>query len=263
MIRATVGILAGVGGGFDADYQAVLDYATTQGYTLPSASQQELQNQLVVDLKDAGVWNKLDTFSLFATDGDSDFALIDWIRLTQYSAVNSPSFTTNEGFQSNGTSSYINSNFNPNTQGINYQLDDASFGVYLLQNTNGNYCHIGGLIGSTQRIQLVMNRGGNLTRVNDGTSGFPSTDITSTGLIFANRVNSTTINIYDNNTLHEQKTQSSGSIPNLNINVLAWNFNGTPGFYTVDKTSMAYLGANLTSESSDFYTAVNSYMTSI
>jgi hypothetical protein len=31
---------SGGGGGFDADYQAVLNYATTQGYTLPSAGQQ-------------------------------------------------------------------------------------------------------------------------------------------------------------------------------------------------------------------------------
>jgi hypothetical protein len=77
----------------DADYQAVLDYATTQGYTLPSAGQQTLQNQLIVDLKAGGIWSKLDTFAVFATDGDEDFALIDWIRLTQYTAVNSPTFT--------------------------------------------------------------------------------------------------------------------------------------------------------------------------
>jgi len=36
-------------GGFDADYQAVLNYATTQGYSLPSASQQTKQNKLLVD----------------------------------------------------------------------------------------------------------------------------------------------------------------------------------------------------------------------
>ena len=49
------------GGGFDADYQAVLNYATSQGYTLPSASQQILQNQLVLDLKSGGIWSKLDS----------------------------------------------------------------------------------------------------------------------------------------------------------------------------------------------------------
>jgi hypothetical protein len=40
-----------------------------------------------------GIWSKLDTFSVFATDGDSDFALIDWKRLSDYTAVNSPTFT--------------------------------------------------------------------------------------------------------------------------------------------------------------------------
>jgi hypothetical protein len=84
--------------GMDADYKAILDYATTQGYTLPSASQQLLQEQLLIDLKDAGIWSKLDTFAVFATDGDSDFALIDWKRLTDYTAINSPTFTSNEGF---------------------------------------------------------------------------------------------------------------------------------------------------------------------
>jgi hypothetical protein len=77
----------------DADYQAVLDYATTQGYTLPSASQQLLQNQLVVDLKAGGIWSKLDTFAVFATDGDSDFALIDWKRLIiMFSRYNSSNY---------------------------------------------------------------------------------------------------------------------------------------------------------------------------
>ena len=59
---------------YDTDYQAILDYATTQGYTLPSDSQKTLQNQLLVDLKAAGIWSKLDTFANFATDGSSDFA---------------------------------------------------------------------------------------------------------------------------------------------------------------------------------------------
>jgi hypothetical protein len=96
---------------FDADYQAVLNYGTTQGYTLPSAGQQTLQNQLVLDLKAGGIWSKLDTFAVFATDGDSDFALIDWKRLTDYTAVNSPTFTADEGFTGNGTSSYVDNTY--------------------------------------------------------------------------------------------------------------------------------------------------------
>ena len=104
---------------YDSEYKAILDYATTQGYKLPSVSQRLKQSVLLSSLKTAGVWSKLDTFANFATDGDSNFALIDWKRLTQYTAVNSPTFTTNQGFQGNGTSSYIDTNFNAVLHGVN------------------------------------------------------------------------------------------------------------------------------------------------
>ena len=47
-------LVVGEIGGFDADYQAILDYATIEGYTLPSEGQQTLQNTLVTSLKSAG-----------------------------------------------------------------------------------------------------------------------------------------------------------------------------------------------------------------
>jgi hypothetical protein len=142
--------------GMDADYKAILDYATTQGYTLPSASQQLLQEQLLIDLKDAGIWSKLDTFAVFATDGDSDFALIDWKRLTDYTAINSPTFTSNEGFTGNGTSSYIDTNWNPATQGVNYTQNDACFGGWRLNNINSGASDLWGLLFLYQCVMIIM-----------------------------------------------------------------------------------------------------------
>jgi hypothetical protein len=118
----------------DPDYIAILNYATIQGYTLPTPAVQLHQNRLINDLKAAGIWSKLDTFAVFATNGNSNFALIDWKRLTQYTAVNSPSFTTNQGFKGNGSNMYINMNYNPVTNGINFLQDNASMGVYISQN---------------------------------------------------------------------------------------------------------------------------------
>jgi len=117
----------------DPDYKQVLEYAISQGYTLPSFEQQLLQEQLIVDLKDAGVWSKLDTFSVFATDGDINFALIDWVRLTDYTAINSPTFTTNKGFNSDGTSSYIETNYNLLIDSVNYQQNDAGVFTFLTE----------------------------------------------------------------------------------------------------------------------------------
>ena len=114
---------------FDSDYQAVLDFATSEGITLPSANQQILQNQVVLSLKDKGLWNKKDVFGLFATNGNVDFALICWKRLIKMDAVNSPSFSANAGFTGNGTSSYIDTLFVPATDGVNFLQDDAGISV--------------------------------------------------------------------------------------------------------------------------------------
>jgi hypothetical protein len=48
----------------ETEYQAVLDYATTQTYTLPTISQRNQQNLLLYNLKQDGIWNKLDTFAV-------------------------------------------------------------------------------------------------------------------------------------------------------------------------------------------------------
>ena len=124
-----MGGFRGGGGGFDTDYQAVLDFATSEGITLPSANQQILQNNVVLSLKDKGLWNKKDAFGLFATDGNVDFALICWKRLIKMTAFNSPAFAENAGFTGNGTSSYIDTKFKSATDGVNFLLDDAGYSV--------------------------------------------------------------------------------------------------------------------------------------
>ena len=123
---------------FDPAYQAVLDFATSEGITLPSANQQILQNNVVLSLKDKGLWNKKDVFGLFATNGNVDFALICWKRLIKMDAINSPTFTINGGFDGNGSSSYIDTLFRPAIDGVNFLQDDAGVSVNTNQ-TSGNY----------------------------------------------------------------------------------------------------------------------------
>ena len=146
MILATHGIVGSQIGQVDSDYQAVLDYATTQGYTLPSASQKLLQEQLIKDLKSAGIWSKLDTFYVFATDGDSDFASINWKDPNNYeiTEVNSPTFTTNVGFTGDGVSAYLNTNYSASTNGVNFTVNNASAMYYRENNANATTSATGG-----------------------------------------------------------------------------------------------------------------------
>ena len=70
-----IGVDVGV---LDPDYQAVLDYATSQGYSLPSTTQQRLDNTLVTGLKQAGYWTQMDQFFVFAHPTSRNFAEINW-----------------------------------------------------------------------------------------------------------------------------------------------------------------------------------------
>jgi hypothetical protein len=118
---------------YDADYQAILDRSTTLGYTAPSASQQTLQNTLVTDLKAAGVWDKLDVFYVFATDGDSDFATLNWKAPSSFQTTkaNSPTFTADSGFKGDGATAYLDTNFVIPTDVTNYAQNNASTFTYF------------------------------------------------------------------------------------------------------------------------------------
>jgi len=238
-------------GKFDNDYQAILNYATTQGYTLPSSSQQALQNELIVDLKAAGVWSKLDTFSVFATDGNSDFALIDWKRLSQYTAVNSPTFTTNEGFSGNGTSSYIETNFIPSINGVNYTLNNASRIAWV---TGAGATPIDGFSSFTN--SMIKNNSVN-QRINSGTTLSTSVDNTPDGYRCINRTSLTNVEFFIGTT-QNSRTQASGALPTAEQFILRNQSN-----YSTNEIWVYGMGASLVSENTDFYNALNTYLTSI
>jgi len=240
---------------FNPDYQAILNYATTQGYTLPSPGQRAKQNQLLVGLKRAGAWSKLDTFAVFATDGDSNFALIDWKRLTTYTAVNSPAFTTNAGFRGDGASSYIDTNFNPATNGVNYNQNNASRFLWnkivsvasrwldgnIVANTNGMY--------SNNSIN---------NKINQGTANLSAAaPMNNLGLSSINRISSTDVVLFDDTTQYTG-TANSSSVSSNNQFIFRGGTN-----YSNSQTSVYGMGASLVSENTALYNALNTYLTSL
>ena len=260
-----IGIGVGVGrqrfagGGapaFDEDYQAVLDYATTQGYTLPSSGQQILQNQLVVDLKDGGIWSKLDTFGVFATDGDSDFALIDWIRLSDYTAVNSPTFTTDEGFQGDGTSSYINTNFNPATQGVNFANNNAGISLYVkIAPTLGLE-----ISGEPNSVIRLRNSSSVLQRLNSGSNALANINMSGTGVLTWNKNSISNWTFYNN--LTQSFNGSFVSVGSPNNNLLIFSTNATTTFSN-PQISIVAMGSSLDAENTNLNTHFNSYINSL
>jgi len=245
---------------FDSDYQAILNYATSLGYALPSVSQRVKQNTLLVSLKSSGIWNKLDSFCMFATDGSSDFALIDWKRLSLYTAVNSPTFTINSGFLGNGTSSYIDTNFNIST-GTNYTLNNASRNWWLKDSGSGTGNQLEGILASNYNGTSFFNNAGQ--RINSSGSASISVDMNVYGWRGWYRSTSTNI-AYSKYTFFldyaDTNTQTSSSLVSANQTIMR-NFSGFGGrriwqFYS--------LGGNfLSAENTIYYTAINKYINSI
>lgn len=227
MIRATIGILAGSAGGFDADYQAILDYATTQGYTLPSASQQALQNQLVVDLKSAGIWSKLDIFYVCATDANSDFASINWKNPNNFEIieVNSPTFTTNEGFYSDGVSAYLDTQYNLSTDSVNFTQDDGCVFIFAPKTGNSETKYYYG----TETTLYLSYRLNNARMWHTSSSNYIGasldTGTTNPQIHFSNRtasasVNSRTTNFINGITNTATGATVSSALLSLNMNFL-------------------------------------------
>lgn len=259
-----VGIGVGVGrqrvsgrsAAFDSDYQAVLTYATSLGYTLPSSAQQIKQNQLMLDLKAAGVWSKLDTFAMFANDGGSNFGLIDWKRLSLYTAVNSPTFTSNQGFQGNGTSSYIDTNFNPATQGVNYTLNNAS--RYIYSRINAANRVYDGVANSTANSITAFDSA--LHRINQGGNNLSTTFALggSTGVKSIHRTSSTSVTLYNAKSASSGLTATSTATTNENQLILR-----SATSCTAHQISAYAMGASLVSENTSFVDAFDTYITSL
>jgi hypothetical protein len=210
-INKTIFTSSGGGGGFDADYQAVLNYATTQGYTLPSSGQQILQNQLVVDLKDGAVWSDLDLFYVFATDGDEDFATINWKDVNNFEAtkINSPNFTTNVGFNSDGTSSYLNTNYNVSTDSSNFQLLSNSLHYYVANNPPGSWHHASRDANDINQITY----GQSIKRHQGDVGNFPNLP-TVANSFFSSIRNGTSTEQYIDNTLNRTIINTPLVLPN-------------------------------------------------
>lgn len=244
----------------DADYQAVLDRSTALGYTTPSASQQTIQNTLVTDLKAAGVWDKLDVFYCFATDGDSDFATLNWKAPSshQVTKVNSPAFNTNSGFAGNGSSSYLNTNYNPATSGANYTLNDASISIWSNDFVLNNF--ITGVESSSFNCLRMSSTSAN-QRINMGASAAfaPRVNLSDSSKKFRqlNRTSSTdaTAFIDTTSTTH---TASSTEIESQNQTILR-----SANAYSSTEAAFFGMGASLVSENADFYNALNTYKSAL
>ena len=129
------------GSGYNANYQAVIDYANSESLTLPNSTIQNLQNDFAISINP--FFSKFAELHFFAGEaGKSGFKSIDWARLNKANYYNSPTFLE-RGVKGNRTSAYIDLNFNAE---IETTIDSLTFGFFLPNNyrTGSAYSNMGG-----------------------------------------------------------------------------------------------------------------------
>src|SRR5690606_29926553 len=190
---------------FDEDYQAILDYALSQSYSIPTLAQQVKQNQFVLDLKAAGIWTQLDLLYVFATDGDRDFAKINWIDPGSFTATehNTPSFTVNEGFTGNGSNAYLDTGWDSSNNGDNFQEEECSWFFYCNNNISNNSQNPFGLHEDTTAgaNRIIFNTGGlNIDVSQINSAGFQTSFDGTNGFFHCRRVSDNDVRLFKNGT---------------------------------------------------------------
>lgn len=245
---------------YDAATQALLDQATTDGYTAANGTALTALDTFISTLKSDGIWTLLDALWLPATNGDSDFACYNLKDPTTFklTKVNSPTFTSLEGFTGNGTSSYLNTNYSPSTDGINIDTNDISVGAYVRsvggsgilvgsQNTTGNTNGI--LLPDSSALRLVS-------------SGFISSSA-SAGFYQIDRAVSVDIKQYQDGTNTATNTITITNYPSQSLFIGARNQEGTANVFSTAQVSMAYVSSTINGKFTEFYNAIQAYMTAI
>ena len=260
--------VSGGGAAFDSDYQAVLTYATSLGYTLPSSAQQIKQNQLMLDLKSGGIWSDCDVIRIAANDAGLNFSTINWKapNTNQATLINSPTFVSNSGIQGNGTSSYINENFAP-SNGINFQLNDASEFIWVNSaiSVAGFLCGVNDS-GGTNGLSIERDSGNSVyPRINASTSLFYANAINNAYGLFGNHRNSSTsVNFSKDGIIKSTSSISSTSRTSKNSFSMCRNNNGGAVNFLNLIYSAKFFGKNITgAKLSNLYNVLNTYMTSL
>jgi hypothetical protein len=169
-----------MGSGVLAQYQALLDKASDDGVTLPSATRAADQ-AFITELIDAGVWEAADRIGVhhFNDVNLKDFSLYNWKDPDAFELSHIVSEGTDSalGWNWDGSTNAGDTNFNPATQGVKYLLNDASRFAYIEAAATIGTVIDGNEAGVNNKM---LNENSTLHRINSGNVG--ALDLSGTGL---------------------------------------------------------------------------------
>jgi hypothetical protein len=270
-VGVRVGGFTASGGGaapvYDADAQAFFDRVTTAGGTL-STTEKNATNQLVLDMKSAGIWSSMK--AVYPMVGASAAACAQNLKSSSFTGTFTSGWTfASTGVTPNGTSAYFDTTLVSNTS---LTLNSASFSVYSRNDvTTGTNQSWGGTSQSSYSPLI-----GNSILTTKGVNGYvynfnpPDVLVSAAGqnlaaMFITTRTSVASAKEFRNNTILATTTNQGQTTQPTNSFTFG-AFRNSTGFqdYNTFEYAFAHIGDGLTdTQVSNFYTAVQAFQTTI
>jgi hypothetical protein len=244
------------------------DVATyISGLSTPlSSGQKTLINNFVVGLKsDLSITNLSDMFDvMYILAGETaESSLRNLVeRHHDATVVSAMAWTALEGYTGDGVADYLDTHYNPATEGVNFAQNDASIGMYNRLNVVSqisSWDDVATPSANQSTIHCIANHNDSYSRFNNTINDYrtcTTTDIR--GLFVINR----TGNLYTNNVIYLNKTAptmsgegTSNTItpPSLNLYIAAEDkaSTGADSFQS-QQTSFVFIGKHITTAQRDY-----------
>lgn len=228
----------------------------------PTDFRKGLIARLIGELYAGSCWSTNDLLYVCAAH-DEQAGRLNWMNPGTYTmtAVNSPTFTTDRGFAGNASTSYLDTNFAPNTNAVQFTQNNGIVGVY--QRTGGSNGNAPWSINNASGSVSAAGGTGTSTRgrVNSGSDLNGSAGGTQPLLGQARRNDSSNVSILrDGVEVTAPTARASGAIGagNMRMGVFA------SATFVPHQVAAAHLGAYLDdTKALAFYTALNAYMVAV
>jgi hypothetical protein len=245
---------------FDSDAQAFFDRVTTAGGTLTTTEKQAV-NQLVLDMKSAGIWSSMK--AVYPMVGASAAACAQNLKSSSFTGTFTSGWTfASTGVTPNGTSAYMDTGLNQSTQ---LTQTSGEIGAYFRTNIAATQVDMGAYQG-TSGYALI-------TKLSDSFfyGRVASIDIDSTyqppttlGLFSVKANGTNSMKFVRNGVIVSTKSTTTSALVSINLAVGAGRTSGGLIFPSNKQTAFNYISDSLTdTQNANFYTAVQAFQTTL
>ncbi len=224
---------------------------TAVGKTMTTAGKEFISDMFTMYKDSLSITSLQNFFDVlyFLDIGEETAGKLNWVKNAHnITNVNSVTFDST-GAIGNGTTAYLNLNYNPSTQKVNVSLNSVSLGVYnKTESFVANLCAIGCFQSSPQSGMSMYHSTGSKDFFGRLFSNASWTDTrvqtTALGMWALVRTDTANIQSYYNSDLWSDTVLYTNIIPNLTLYMLVQNTNGSPaaGTYSNRKYSFTWIG---------------------